>query len=69
MTLFKQICKRSTRALYDICEFTANQQSPMKIEDSHDVLYDGSTDITEIKVRSTELKHPYRDQNILFLAK
>lgn len=52
MTLFTQICRRSKRALANICKFTAKQQSNTKIEDDDlDILYDVSPEIVEIKVK------------------
>lgn len=49
MALFRQICKRSKRALHKICDFTTKQLQSIKAEGDIDVFY--GSEIVDIKVR------------------
>lgn len=56
MTLFKRICQRSNKALDAICEFTAKQQSHLKVENDFDILYGMSPEIKVSRLR----RHKWR---------
>ncbi|KAG4076254.1 hypothetical protein HA402_014803 [Bradysia odoriphaga] len=60
MTLFQQICKRSKRALANINEFVAQQQSNVKVEvkDTVPLLCYSPVDIVDIKEEQDELPDP-----------
>lgn len=54
MTLFRQICQRSKRALANIAEFVTRHQSNIKVEEPDDLatFTEVPVEVLDIKVRS-----------------